>query len=252
MQPIAEIATVERIQPGITWQTLESPPPRGIPQQVKLAHVDDSHPEMLMAVKAIRAWAKAWPEWNAAWKAGNRSLRAPSLVFVGPFGTGKTLLARVILWSMVECATDEFGMDIDLTAVPRGRFFTAGDLLLEMAAHQDHESKVVVPARPGLLLGNAPLIVIDDIGAEGSIPFLRGEDQEHERHFRYRQVIDYCYENGVSVIITSNLPLRPGDKKTLAEHIGGRAWDRLLQMCPRGSMVELWGVPSWRARAGGR
>jgi asparagine synthetase B (glutamine-hydrolysing) len=82
---------------------------------------------------------------------------------------------------------------------------------------------------------------------EQRLPFITGNDQDGEIAARYYRVIDYCYSKNISVIITCNTSL-----KELARIIGGRAWDRLQQMAPRGFMMDLAGVPSWRQMQSGR
>lgn len=91
------------------------------------------------------------------------------------------------------------------------------------------------------------MIVIDDVGAEQTLPFVGKDDQEAEKQARYFRVIDYCYGRGISVIMTSNL--KPPQ---LAELLGGRCWDRLSEMAPRGFVIDLSGVPSWRRAQSGR
>lgn len=161
------------------------------------------------------------------------------------------MLARVILWSIVDCAKDKDGLELEITEVPAGRFFLASDLLLALGPVIDHETQTQSASRPSHLLGTAPLVVVDDVGGEGVIPFVKGEYQDHERHARYFRFIDHCYTTGISVVITTNLRA-DGRECQLSEHLGGRAWDRLLEMCPVGSIVNLWNVPSWRKKAGGR
>jgi len=135
---------------------------------------------------------------------------------------------------------------------PSGRFYLSNDLLGSLGVSRDPETGMSLPARPSAVIGYPPLIVIDDVGLEQAIPFVRGEDQEAERQARFFKVINHCLGN-VSVIITTN--------KTwpeLADYIGRRAADRLLAMAPKlpatndSFIVDMFGVPSWRRKAGGR
>ena len=69
---------------------------------------------------------------------------------------------------------------------------------------------------------------------------------------RFFKVIDYCYTMQISVILTSNMEL-----KELSPFLGRRSWDRLEQMAPRlpngeSFMVDMFDLPSWRVKAGGR
>lgn len=182
------------------------------------------------AVDMVRAWRDRK-------QAGNEDA---SMVLVGPYGTGKTHIARAVLWSIAY--TEESGEPI----APAGRFFVASDLMLALSpTHGEYGGSIV--SRPSDFIGNAPIVVIDDVGSEQSIPFVKADDQQAEIQARYFRVIDYCYQWRISLVITSNLSLGQ-----LERHLGGRNWDRLMEMAPRGFMYDLTGVQSWRAKKSGR
>jgi hypothetical protein len=101
--------------------------------------------------------------------------------------------------------------------------------------------------RPASFIGNAPMIVIDDVGTEQSIPFIKAEEQAAEIQARYFRVIDYCYQWQITIVMTSNLSI-----KQLEKYLGPRNWDRLGQMAPAGFMIDLAGVSSWRQKESGR
>ena len=208
-----------------------------ISSQIKLDTLDTSDSRVANAVKQARAWAARKRD----------GYMDASMVLSGPYGTGKTHIAKAILWSIV----DEVPGHPD-SAVPAGRFYLANDLLLRLASVQDNVTGMVHPVRTSSLVGTAPIVVIDDVGGQQVIPFVAGPDQEHERHARYFKFIDYCYTDLVSLIITTNLSIGGLDSSDFAKHIGGRAFDRLSEMAPRGYMVGLEGVPSWRQKKGGR
>jgi len=205
------------------------------PQRVTLSQLQNIHPKVTEAKQAAQQWA-------ANKQAGHLD---SSLILFGPNGIGKTHIALSILWSMCYQVDGQ-------TVAPIGKFFLSDDLLARLDADDDPTNLSSNLAR--LIPNNSmidptiqpcPIIVIDDIGAERDIQY--SKDQEKARHVRFFRVIDYCYKKQISVIITSNLSL-----DGLKAHLGPRSWDRLLQMAPRGQMVDMSGVTSWRKRSGGR
>ena len=234
MQAIADIAA--KIKPGKDWQRTPPVKERTL-QKVRLDELDTSHALVANAVAAARKWADR----------KRNGYEDASLILSGPYGTGKTHIAKSILWSIVD---EPYGHPD--AAVPAGKFFLANDLLLQMAPIQDRTYNITSPPRPAALVGTAPIVVIDDIGGQQNIPFIKADDQEHERHARYFRFIDHCYTDLVSIIITTNLSLAGGKESQFALHIGGRSYDRLSEMAPAGFMVGLDGVPSWRQKRAGR
>lgn len=201
-------------------------------QRATLAELDTSHKTMKAAVDMVYRWRDRKKDGHDE----------ASIVLCGPVGTGKTHIARAVLWS-IPLATDD-GRPI----APAGKFFVASDLMLTFAPVDTSWGGSEVP-RPGTVIGQAPIVVIDDVGSEGAIPFIGAdvEKQAHERQARYFRVIDYCYTYRTTLVITSNLSI-----SQLQQHIGQRCWDRLSEMAPKGFMFDLTGVPSWRQKLSGR
>jgi len=245
MESIATIAN--QIQPGNSWQR-QPPVAMKYPKRVSLDDLDTTHPLMEYAIKQARAWGRRKAD----------GYEDASFVLSGTYGTGKTHIAKAILWAMRnevpghpnECA-------------PSGRFYLANDLLMKMAPVDNQWG--VSPASIKRVIGwhnlsedptmptyNPPLIVIDDVGGEMTLSFVGGERQASEIEARYFRIINFCYENEISVIITTNLSIEGLQDSQFARHIGGRAFDRLQEMAPAGFMVGLKGVPSWRQKQGGR
>ena len=206
-------------------------------KRFKLDDLDISDERIAYAVKQARAWAARKRD----------GYMDASLILSGPFGTGKTHIAKAILWSIVDEVPGH-----PMSAVPAGKFYLANDLLLRMGAVQDKATGIISPVRTSTLVGTAPIVVIDDVGGQQIIPFVAGPDQDNERTARFFRFVDYCYTDMVSLIITTNLSIAGFDKSELAQHVGGRAFDRLAEMAPKGFMIGLDGVQSWRVKEGGR
>lgn len=196
------------------------------------------HPKVKQAVEMARAWQKRRQEGetNASmvlvasqmYESGQ-----PDLDRTG-FGCGKTHIAAAALWS--NC----YVLD-GVPQAPSGRFFKADRIVQIMDADTQPKDEI----------GNSPIVVLDEVGSEQHIPYIAEKAQAGEIQNRYTKIVDWCYDvnrsGGVSLIITSNLGITE-----LAQHIGGRAWSRLLEMAPAGFMLDMTGVPDYRRRQGGR
>ncbi len=170
------------------------------------------------------------------WNVERQDRRGLSLVFCGPPGVGKTHLARAALWSEIY-TVDEF------VIAPVGRFYVAYDLLLRLSL----EDGQTLTATVNQAVGNAPLIVVDDVGQDVQLPFVAAALQVAERHARMHAFINYCYEQQVSLVITSNL--KAG--KELQDWIGPRCWDRLVEMAPSPYIFQFQNTPSYRKKHSG-
>lgn len=228
--PVAVAELVTAVTKPTPAPIVIEPIDQKVPPRVTLAQLDQYHPLIKQAVAMCYRW---WDE-----KQNGRDYA--SIVLTGPYGCGKTHIALSLLWSIA------LTLDDNTPVSPVGRFFKATDLLMKMNPTKTDFGGYDVP-RPCDFIGYVPILVIDDIGTEQRLPFITGNDQSGEIEARYYRVIDYCYNQNISVIITCNTSL-----EKLARIIGGRAWDRLQQMAPKGFMMDLAGVPSWRQRQSGR
>lgn len=220
MDHIANIA--RKVLPGQQWQ---QPPPQQRPrpaERVMLDTLDTSNGNIVVAVNAAKKWAAR----------KNGGALDASLILSGPVGTGKTHIAKAILWSIYN------SLDDGTPVAPVGRFFIADELIQALEPGE----------RPGTMIPqDCPVIVIDDVGSEQNVPYVATEQQANEIQNRYFKVIDYCYTWQVSIVITTNLSL-----KDLAGRVGKRCWSRLEQMAPIGFMVDMAGVPDYRRQSSGR
>lgn len=220
MTHISDIA--QTVKPGNGWYSEPRKRASNTPQRARLDDLDTSHPQMKLAVDTARAWADRKQQYSDA-----------SLILAGGVGTGKTHIARAILWSI--CLTLE-----NEPVAPVGRFWIANDLI--QAVEPERRTADLIP-------NTLPMIVIDDIGSEQTIPYIGTdiEKQATEKEHRYFKVIDYCYTWQISIIATTNLSI-----KGLEDCLGKRAYSRLSEMAPRGFMLELSQVPDYRMKRAGR
>ena len=205
--------------------------------RVKLADFDPYHERLREAVAMLERWANIRRE---------GLFDQSSLVICGPVGTGKTMLARIVLWSIVLKVTSVFGEADPLygAEVPMGRFYSAGHVIT--ALEPGFRPGVLAPhgRQPGQ---GIPIVVIDDVGDEPIIERVADGKQARERSYRYKRFLDHCEKGGISVVVTSNLT-----QGELQDHMGPRAWDRLSMMAPVGQMIDLTGVESYRGWKAGR
>lgn len=233
-QPLAAILPQATQAPP---ETDEFAPERTVPM-ARLDELDTNwHPLVGTAVSAARAWQQHRRQQAANGEPPNASLILVATAVPGDiqrtgYGCGKTHVARACLWSIAYMVDGH-------PLAPAGKFFLAESLINRL------DGEVPIQA----ILNDAPIVVVDDVGAEGVIPFVKQDDksQTEERQARYFKLVDHCLNRGVSLILTGNLSIHD-----LARHVGGRAWSRLLQMAPAGSMVDMTGVPDYRRQVGGR
>lgn len=226
----APIADVVETAVSLPWSEASDTEIERSAQRVTLAQLDQSHPLIKAAVAMCYRWRDE--------KQNGRDYA--SVVLTGPYGSGKTHIALALLWSIV------LELDNGQAVAPVGKFFKATDLLMKMNPTRSDWGGYDVP-RPADFIGQVPIVVIDDIGTEQRLPFITGNDQAGEIQARYYRVIDYCYMHNISIVATCNTSL-----SQLETIVGGRAWDRLCQMAPKGFMMDLTGVPSWRRLQSGR
>ncbi len=169
-----------------------------------------THPEIRDWVRAVVADAGAnHPMACPAIRNG------PSLLVLGPTGTGKTFEA----WGALRAL-----------AVSGARFTfqvtTAADLYAKLRPRHGVDSEAEFES-----YAKAVVLVVDDLGAAKS--------SEWVEEVNYR-LINTRYERGLPTLCTSNVPV-----KQLADHLGDRVSSRLTEMARR---VVLEGSDRRRAR----
>lgn len=214
---------------------------------VTLSELDtDWHPRVAEAVDLARDWQRRKR------KQANASLVLVARGIEGDvdrtgYGCGKTHIALACLWSICYTADGQ-------PFLPVGKFYLANDVV-----SRRHDEPISTLLRPKaylaqqdeetyeLMAEHPPVVVIDDVGTEERIVYVASANQDAARQARYYELVNHCYTHGISLIITANMPL-----DQLAQHIGGRAWSRLLEMAPSGFMLDMSGVPDYRRKVGGR
>jgi len=149
------------------------------------------------------------------------------------YGCGKTRLAETIADNNI--FVQSYPDDNQTYTMRRGSFFEAREVmaLFERERFKADENFAE--------FGN--MVVIDDVGREGTLQYEKRDEvtQKTETQARYYNIINYCYQKKISLVLTSNLTAGQ-----LAETIGGAAWSRLLEMTPSHYKINLSGIPDMR------
>lgn len=138
----------------------------------------------------------------------------PSLLVLGPVGTGKTHVVFAALRRYV-----------DNGGTTPIKIITAADMYAELRPRPGVDSEEVFTS-----YATVPLLFIDDLGAAKS--------SEWTEEINYR-LVNYRYNHQLSSVITSNVPARQ-----LGAGLGERVASRLIEMCDR---VVLQGQDRRRA-----
>lgn len=150
------------------------------------------------------------------------------------YGCGKTMIAQIVHYtnSQIQYSPAAPG---DLYIRPRGQYLEARQAMALFDKY-DFDLRAAFSE-----FGN--LVVVDDVGREGALRWEKRdpEFQLQEKRDRYYSLVDYCYDQKVSLIMTSNM------KSTdLGEFLGGATWSRLLQMAPPEYRLNLTGIRDMR------
>lgn len=151
----------------------------------------------------------------------------------GGYGCGKTSLATFIHHN--NCAA--YGNDVDggVITKPLGTFISAYHLISQF---DEKDFKVI-----DFLSTIGNLLVIDDLGREGTLKF-ESRDRASQMagvHTRYSTIINHCYRSRIPIVITTNL-----SGSQMEELIGGDGRSRLRQMVPPEYRINMSGIPDYR------
>lgn len=151
------------------------------------------------------------------------------------YGCGKTTLARSAYTAFRRVNSSGESSYV----IKRGLFFTSRTAMQLFDSDEDDLK---------LRLRNIrPLLVIDDVGREGTLRWEKRDEvqQLREKQNRYYYLINLCYVNKIGLFITTNLT-----SLELAKFLGGASWSRLLEIVPRDYRINLSGVRDMRPLLG--
>jgi DNA replication protein DnaC len=187
--------------------------------------------QFAVLIKAAKEWVR-------------RVQQVPGLSFVlsGPVGVGKTTIARNLLRAAEErygVLDDKGNLEFTMSDV-KAREISAPDLMPML--------KDALQTTNGLdvMFRDSRIILIDDLGTE-ELAFVAASEKKLVRQNRYGELVNWCWRNRRSLVITSMIPLRVGDELNpdFIEVLGEKAFDRLWQM-GSGYMFTMTGFPSYR------
>jgi len=175
----------------------------------------------------------------------------PGLSFVlssKQVGVGKTHIAKAVNASFCAIVGEKVYIDDvpQFTLEYAAKMYTARELIALLGGDNQMSVWDIVPK-------HVKCLVIDDLGREGYLDYVQAAKQQEEKQSRYFHLINHIYEtrrNGrypVNLFITTNLT-----PKEIEELVGPACWSRLMELCPRGYIVELTGIDDYRRVKSGR
>jgi DNA replication protein DnaC len=163
-------------------------------------------------------------------------------------GTGKTHIAKAINASFCSVVgeMEYIGEEPQFSLEYSSKMYTARELIQLLGGDETMGLWDIVPK-------HIKCLVIDDLGREGYLNYVKADQQLEEKQTRYFHLINHLYEtrrNGrfpVSLFITTNLTAQE-----VQALLGDATWSRLLEMCPLGYIVQLAGIDDYRRVKSGR
>ena len=235
-------ATTPAPTPAPTWD-IEGIP--SVPQPSEIKRLDDLRTDHM-----TKAQAAGYKRTLDQIRAARYSPDFSGLVLTSPdVGIGKTHIARAI--------ADSYGYTHQAGFESHARFFVAPELIapedgkfsLEPLKGQKTH-KTVSQFAPNITDYVAiRCVVIDDVGREGVLRYVKAEQQREELESRYFQVINHIYTMSPRpvLIITTNK-----NRAEFASFFNDAARSRLFELIPAGNMISLGGFPDYRRVKSGR
>jgi DNA replication protein DnaC len=207
------------------------------------------------------------------WSLKARVTKGLSFIMCGPVGVGKTTIAENLMRDFrqpmnITHPMDEEYLDLLQAAASKLQEGDPNRIKLEqmIAEHSPQQANISngmlydSTRLMGILksesvnmranFGRYEVIIVDDAGLE-EIDYSNQETEIIKRQKRYGRLIEYCYRNGIHLIITSNTPLykEMGSQKApnpdFVAIFGLKAFSRLHQMA-HGYMCDMSGLPDYR------
>ena len=145
------------------------------------------------------------------------------ILLSGGVGSGKTFLSAAVANAVIDMSrisdddAERAGKGIMYRKYTPVRFTSTVELLEQLKATYNAGSGTETAQNITARLKKAPLLVLDDMGAE------KPSEWVSERLF---EIVDYRYNEELPVIITTN-----ATPQELKQKIGERSFDRLREMC---------------------
>ena len=175
-------------------------------------------------------------QWRNEWTEGR------SLVLASPrFGIGKTHIAKALAASFDTLAIVGGTETALINGRPNWQIMKRSKVITARQFMDALDKGQQVTTR------NTRVLVLDDLGREGNIEYVAKENQIAEIQSRYFELINYCNDMQISLIVTTNHRV-----SEIPSLIGEASWSRLQGMAPRGYILELGDYPDMRVKESGR
>ena len=163
-------------------------------------------------------------QWRNEWTEGR------SLVLASPrFGIGKTHIAKALAASFDTLAIVDGTETALINGRPNWQIMKRSKVITARQYMDAIDKGQQVTSR------NTRVLVLDDLGREGNIEYVAKDNQVAEIQSRYFELINYCNDMQISLIVTTNHRV-----SEIPSLIGEASWSRLQGMAPRGYILGAW------------
>lgn len=174
-------------------------------------------------IKPIEGQQEAYKAAVAFVERFSKDRHTTGILFSGGVGSGKTFITAAVANAVIDMChisdddAERAGKGIADRKYTPVRFTSTVELLEQLKATYNAGSGTETAQNITDRLKKAPLLVLDDMGAE------KPSEWVSERLF---EIVDYRYNEELPVIITTN-----ATPQELKQKIGERSFDRLREMC---------------------